>query len=72
MHICPFEILFFLTKVLTAFKCVFWLFVSFRSQVNVKEEPEEDPDFVTKGKAKKRKRKVDNTDGPSSTSEAPL
>ncbi|XP_052438613.1 DNA topoisomerase I, mitochondrial isoform X2 [Carassius gibelio] len=43
-----------------------------RSQVNVKEEPEEDPDFVTKGKGKKRKRKVDNMDGPSSTSEAPL
>ncbi|XP_042600213.1 DNA topoisomerase I, mitochondrial isoform X1 [Cyprinus carpio] len=43
-----------------------------RSQVNVKEEPEEDPDFVTKGKGKKRKRKVDNTDAPSSTSEAPL
>ncbi|XP_043120062.1 LOW QUALITY PROTEIN: DNA topoisomerase I, mitochondrial [Puntigrus tetrazona] len=39
------------------------------SQVNVKEEPEED--FVTKGK--KRKRKADNTDGPSSsTSEVPL
>lgn len=43
-----------------------------RSQVNVKEELEEDPDFVTKGKGKKRKRKVDNTDAPSSTSEAPL
>ncbi|XP_050990379.1 DNA topoisomerase I, mitochondrial [Labeo rohita] len=42
------------------------------SQVNVKEEPEEDQDFVPKGKGKKRKRKADNTDGPPSTSEAPL
>lgn len=43
-----------------------------RLQLDVKEEPEEDPDFVTQGKGKKRKRKTDHTDGPSSTSEAPL
>ncbi|XP_056334006.1 LOW QUALITY PROTEIN: DNA topoisomerase I, mitochondrial [Danio aesculapii] len=43
-----------------------------RSHVNVKEEPREDPDFVTENKGKKRKRKADNTDGLSSTSEAPL
>ncbi|XP_016125740.1 DNA topoisomerase 1-like [Sinocyclocheilus grahami] len=42
------------------------------SQMNVKEDPGEGPDFVTKGKGKKRKRKADNTDGPSSTSEAPM
>lgn len=40
--------------------------------MNVKEEPDKDPDFVTEGKGKKRKRKVDKTDGRSSTSEAPL
>jgi len=40
--------------------------------VTVKEEPDKDPDFVTEGKGKKRKRKVDKTDAPSSTSEAPL
>ncbi|XP_048023717.1 DNA topoisomerase I, mitochondrial [Megalobrama amblycephala] len=43
-----------------------------RSPVNVKEEPDKDPDFVTEGKGKKRKRKADKTDGRSSTSEATL
>ncbi|XP_067276356.1 DNA topoisomerase I, mitochondrial [Pseudorasbora parva] len=43
-----------------------------RSKLNVKEEPDKDPDFVTEEKGKKRKRKADKTDGPSSTSEAPL
>ncbi|XP_051953577.1 DNA topoisomerase I, mitochondrial-like [Xyrauchen texanus] len=41
-------------------------------RLNVKEEPEEDSDFVAERKGKKRKRRVDNTDGPSSTSEDPL
>ncbi|KAI7802128.1 DNA topoisomerase I, mitochondrial [Triplophysa rosa] len=43
-----------------------------RLQLDVKEELKEDPDFVVHGKGKKRKRKTDHTDGPSSTSEAPL
>ncbi|XP_002665372.2 DNA topoisomerase I, mitochondrial [Danio rerio] len=43
-----------------------------RSHVNVKEEPKEDPDFVTEKKGKKRKRKADNTDGLLSSAEAPL
>ncbi|XP_056622352.1 DNA topoisomerase I, mitochondrial isoform X2 [Triplophysa dalaica] len=43
-----------------------------RVQLDVKEALKEDPDFVVEEKGKKRKRKTDHTDGPSSASEAPL
>ncbi|XP_055030731.2 DNA topoisomerase I, mitochondrial [Misgurnus anguillicaudatus] len=43
-----------------------------RLQLDVKQELQDDPDFVAEGKGKKRKRKRDHADGTSSTSEAPL